>query len=229
MIPMLQSVKIDPALTAANMTAGNATGPFFDSKGYDSMTFSVTAGAIAHGHTVIMKVVDSANEGTASADLASHTVTIAAYKKAHIAKVDVELVENDDTLTVEDGTGKSVVFERKASPTANTPEWTTKAHLIARINESFKTIKCTDGGTNDFTIASVDAGRYAVSLTSSEVTRIIPSTVQAMAAIEVPQHSGRRWKAVNIAVTATTPVAAVCIRDYPRNRPVPKPIGTYPA
>ena len=229
MVPMLQSVKIDPALTAANMSAGNATGPFFDIKGYDSMTFTVTAGAIAHGHTVIMKVVDSANAGTASADLADHTVTIAAYKKAHIAKVDVELVENDDTLTVEDGTGKEVVFTRKASADASANEFTTKAHLIAQINAAFDTLVCTDGGTNDFTIAAVDAGRYAVSLTSSAVARIIPSTVQAMAAIEVPQHRGRRWRAVNIAVTATTPVAAVCIRDYPRNRPVPKPIGTYPA
>jgi hypothetical protein len=226
MIKLYEKTKVDTALTPQALATSNATGPYFDMQGYDSALFILTAAAMASGKTAKIEIMGNSVAGSSgAAAISGYTATITAPTKVTIGKIYVNTPDNDDACTV-----NGVTFTKKAAKDDDENEFTSVAELVAQINAAGLGLTAAVTDTNYATIISTVPGAVAITLTTTDATKLAISSEEAVAYVEVTESAGKRWLAAKVTTDATITVGVTLIRGLARRLPVTQVVAaSYPA
>lgn len=224
MIKLLEKLKIDIALQPTSIATTNVTGAYHDLTGYDSALFMLHTSAVANGKKATLQIMGNSQAGsTGAAALTGYAAEIVGSAKAAIAKIHVNTPDNDDAIKV-----NGLVFTKKAAKDDDAREFTTGAELAAQITAQCEGLSASESG-GYVTIISEDPGKTVITLTDA-AAKLVPSTVSAVAFVEVPEGAGKRWVASKVTTDDTIVCAVSLVRGHARNLPVSQAVAArYPA
>lgn len=226
MVKLYEKVKVDTALTPQAIASSNVTGPYFDMQGYDSALFILTTGAIADGQKATLQIMGNTVAGSSgAAAITDYAAEIESPDDVTIGKIYVNTPDNDDACTV-----NGVTFTKKAAKDDDENEFTSVAELVAQINAAGLGLTASVTDTNYATIISTIPGAVAITLATTDTTKLAVSTIAAVAYVEVTEGIGKRWLAAKVTTDATITCDVVLIRGLARRLPVTQVVAAaYPA
>jgi hypothetical protein len=214
MIKLYEKLKVDVALQPGAVNDTNVTGPYFDLAGYDSALFMLETGAIADTKKATIQIMGNTQAGsTGAAAITNYAAEIVGSVKAAIAKIHVNTPDNDDAITV-----NGLIFAKKATKNDASRHFTTGAELAAQITSQCEGLSASESG-GYVTIISADPGKTVISLEDA-ADKLVPSTVAAVAFVDVPEGAGKRWVAAKVTTDANITCSVSLVRGHARNLPV---------
>jgi len=222
-----RGVKWDVGLVSRALNNTNATGRFFPLNLDRGVCAVLIGGAMATTKTTKIELLQATSAAGAGAkgipaDGATQqaVATIASETDVTSGNINCELGQNDDTCTI-----NGIVYTQKAATDATNREFQNAAGLVTCVNHATKGVPGVTAvaAGHDVSLTVDDAGEGLLTIATSAVARLVPSTLQALAVVEAVSNrldraNGFKYVGVKVTTTANTVVSVFLGRFRSRYR-----------
>lgn len=231
---MREALRFMVGLSPRSLATTNATGRYFPIKGYDKIVFLIACGAIAYAdpgtpNQVVAQVRKATSAaGAGAADLTGFTASVVGQVKAKQMNVVVNGVTNDVTIAI-----NGITYTKKAATTAANREFADANGLRDCVNHATKGVPgvlAAANGTN-VTLTAINPDDTLISAVGYEAAKLVPSTDDGLAIIEVDEEDvpGFSHVAIKLTTTGTIVCSAQAVMARGRRGETPIYSGQYPA
>lgn len=223
MKPLIERNKINAALKPQALNNTNVTGDYFSMKMARKVLFKLDIGAMAAGNTATLSLMQATDASASGAKVVTDaSAVITANTKVTKVTVDLSLVANTDTVTIND-----VTFTKAAATSAADRQFADAAGLVTCItNDTYgvEGVTATAAGAV-VTVKSLEPGEKTVTVSRVNVAGTITlATLEAQAAVEIDNfaldvNNGFDYVAAKVATTANTVIGVQIIAGDERFEP----------
>jgi hypothetical protein len=237
-----ERLKFDVGLVGQTINNSNATGPYYDMRGWSKAALVCIDGANVVSKVTKVeflqataaagtgaKVVKQGNSSTGTESSASNTA--AATKLSNVTKATVTLssAANSETLTITDTDGTDYVFTAHTNTTDKTKrqfkidgtdaqDATVLYGILTDADYGVPGLSFSDDTSGVITITVKDAGEGTFSVSTNAVTHLIPAMVEQVLYSEIDVgdldlSGGFYWVACKVTKAGTGIVGATLIRQ----------------
>lgn len=232
-----ERAKIDIGLIGTTLSNANATGDYYDMRGYRKAIAICLDGASAVNKTTKVeflqatakagtnaKVVKQSNSSTGTESSATNTAAAAALSDVTECTLTLSSAANGETVTI-----NGLVFTAHTNTTTaskrefkidgtDAQDATALAGLINNATYGVPGVTCVDGGDGALTLTATEAGGLVIDVSTDAVTHIIPAITKQVIISEIDigdmDHAGGfYWLAVKVTKAGNGIVAVTLIRE----------------